>query len=280
MTMERSEGGKADGCPEDAGRAVRNLPATTEPHYVEINGLRVHYCEGRRRGAVLLLHGSCPGVPEDDTGAVKAGTAAWRRTSPASDGRTPAGRDDYTYQFHVDVIAAFVEPMGLRDITLVCQDWGGLIGLRVAAEHEGRFARIVAANTFLPTGDIPPGEAFLRWQKFSQEMPELPIGRIINGGCVTELSAEVIAAYEAPFLEERYRWSTGRRGSAEAREKPFLTVFSDSDLITCGVTVPFSRSCRARRAKTHDDRRRGPLHPRRTGEDLVPWALTIARTQG
>ncbi len=189
-----------------------NLPGFGfEPHYVEINGMRVHYLdEGPPQAApVLLLHGEpswsylyrkmMPVIAGAGLRAVAPDFAGFGRSDK------PASRDDYSYQLHVDVIVSFIEQLGLRDITLVCQDWGGLIGLRVAAEHEERFARIVAANTFLPTGDNPPGEAFLRWQTFSQEVPELPVGRIVNGGCVSELPPDVVAAYDAPFPEERYK---------------------------------------------------------------------------
>ncbi|MCT8986517.1 haloalkane dehalogenase [Shewanella phaeophyticola] len=166
----------------------------------------------------------------------------------------PTKRSDYTYQRHVDWITSFMLHLNLNDMTLVCQDWGGLIGLRLAAEHSERFARIVAANTMLPTGDHQPGEAFLKWRQFSQDVDIFPTGSLINRACVSTLTDEIIAAYDSPFPDERYK--EGARqfpllvpitpddpAAAKNRaawkalakwNKPFLTAFSDSDPITKG----------------------------------------------
>lgn len=97
----------------------------------------------------------------------------------------PSNRLDYTYQRHVDWMSSAIEKLQLNNITLVCQDWGGLIGLRLAAEHSNIFTGIVAANTGLPTGDYDPGDAFKSWQKFSQNVPEFNVGKIINRGTTT-----------------------------------------------------------------------------------------------
>lgn len=118
----------------------------------------------------------------------------------------PADRTECTYARHVEWLrTALFDRLDLRDVTLMGQDWGGLLGLRLVGEHPERFARVMLSNTFLPTGDVDPGEAFATWKHFSQETPTLPIGAVIDGATTTDLSPEVVAGYDAPFPEERYK---------------------------------------------------------------------------
>jgi haloalkane dehalogenase len=231
------------------------------PRYVDVGDLRMHYLDEGPPGAspVLLLHGE-PSWSYLYRKMIPILTAAGHRVV-APDligfGRSdkPARREDYTYQRHVDWTRTAIERLDLRSITLVCQDWGGLIGLRIAMEGPARFARIVAANTFLPTGDTPPGPAFLAWRRYSQETPDFHVGGIVKGGCRSELPPEVIAAYDAPFPDDRYKSgarqfpllvpaspddpaSAANRKAWEglrAWRKPFLTAFSDADPITHGA---------------------------------------------
>ncbi|HMG26000.1 MAG TPA: haloalkane dehalogenase [Acidimicrobiia bacterium] len=235
------------------------------PHYLDVPDgeaatLRVHYVDEGPPDAepVLLLHGEpswsflyrkiIPLITGAGLRAVAPDLVGFGRSDK------PSKRADYTYQRHVDWMRSVLEGLGLRRVTLFGQDWGGLIGLRLAAEEEDRFARIVAGNTFLPTGDRHPGDAFLAWQKFSQETETFPVGGIVNGGCTTDLAPEVVAAYDAPFPDESYKEGARQfpmlvptspddpASDANRRawdvlhrwEKPFLTAFSDSDPITAG----------------------------------------------
>ncbi|MDN3640405.1 haloalkane dehalogenase [Simiduia curdlanivorans] len=167
----------------------------------------------------------------------------------------PINTRDYTYARHVTWMKDWLTQVEAKNITLFCQDWGGLIGLRLVAELGHLFARVVAANTMLPTGDFAPGQAFEQWQQYAQTVPVLPVGDIVNRGAVTNLSAEVIAAYNAPYPDERYKAGarifpqlvpvTPSDPEAQANraawqqlrqwQKPFLTAFSDKDPITAGA---------------------------------------------
>jgi haloalkane dehalogenase len=238
-----------------------------EPHYAEVptgdgGSLRIHYLdEGPADGeVVLLLHGE-PSWSYLYRRMVPVLVAAGLRVV-APDlvgfGRSdkPTPRAEYTYARHVEWIRALLfDRLALDHITLVCQDWGGLIGLRLVGEHPDRFARVVAANTYLPTGDSDPGDAFRTWRTFSQEVEAFPTGAIVDMGCVGTLSPEVVAAYNAPFPDQTYvegarqfpllvpavpddPASEANRAAwrvLEQFDKPFLTAFSDGDPITAGA---------------------------------------------
>lgn len=236
------------------------------PHYAEIpdqdgGALRVHYLdEGPPQGdCVLLMHGEpswcylyrhmVPVLAEAGLRVVAPDLVGFGR----SDKPTP--RTEYTFARHVEWMRSLLlDVLDLSGVTLVCQDWGGLIGLRLVAENVDRFDRVVAANTFLPTGDGKPTEAFLAWLRFSQEVETFPTGLIVNSGCLTDLAPEVVAAYDAPFPDQTF--AEGARqfptlvpvspedpASAANKaawkvlarfDKPFLTAFSDGDPITAG----------------------------------------------
>jgi haloalkane dehalogenase len=151
--------------------------------------------------------------------------------------------------------------LDLRELTLVGQDWGGLIGLRLVAEHPDRFARVVAANTGLPTGDQPMPDVWLRFREVVRTAPDLSVSRLVQSGCQTPLPPDVLAAYEAPFPDTSYTagvrampglvpTSPDDPASAANRaawqrlttwDKPFLVAFSDRDPITGGMAPILKR---------------------------------------
>ncbi len=240
-----------------------NLPGYAfRPHYVDLpfgkEKVRMHYVDEGRGPVVLLLHGEpswsylyrkmIPVFVQAGYRAIAPDLIGFGRSDKL------ARQEDYSYAGHVAWLTALLKQQKLRDITLVCQDWGGLIGLRVAAENPALFARIVAANTGLPTGDQPPSPAFNQWLTFSQRTPNFDIGQIIQRGSRSTLAPEIVAAYNAPFPDESYK--AGARvfprlvpikpddpaAPANRRawevlsqwKKPFLTAFSDGDAITRG----------------------------------------------
>ena len=238
------------------------------PHYQEVptgdadgGTLRMHFVDEGPRDApvVLMLHGEPSWSFLYRKVIARVVAAGLRAVAPDLPGfgrsDKPAAQDDYTYQRHVDWMWAFIQAQGLTDVTLLCQDWGGLIGLRIVGEHPERFARVVAANTFLPTADRPPQDAFLAWRRFSQDTPELPIGFILQSASKRPLSDAVRAAYEPPFPDESYKAGARRFPllvpiapddpavpanlaawqGLERFERPFLTAFGDGDPITRGA---------------------------------------------
>jgi haloalkane dehalogenase len=232
------------------------------PHYAEVgDGLRMHYVDEGPPDAdpVLLLHGEPSWSYLYRKMIPVIAAAGFRAIAPdlIGFGRSdkPAERSDYSYQAHVEWVHALTGVLGLRRATMFGQDWGGLIGLRVVAEDPDLFDRVVASNTFLPTGDRDLGEAFHAWRRYSQETPDFAVGRIVSGGCVTPLAPGVVSAYDAPFPTDEYKAgprqfpmlvpSSPNDPAAPANrkawdvlkawDKPFLCAFSDSDPITKGA---------------------------------------------
>ena len=181
------------------------------PHYVEVEpGLRMHYVdEGPKTGrVVLLLHGE-PTWSYIYRKMIPIFVAAgFRAIAPDMIGfgksDKPTEPEDYTYAKHVAWMKTFVETLGLTGITMFGQDWGSLIGLRLAAENEERFAAIAIGNGALPTARGKIQLAFRVWRAFARYSPVFPIGRIIAAGCVTKPSREVRRAYNAPFPSRAY----------------------------------------------------------------------------
>lgn len=243
-----------------------NLPDYDfEALYLEVDGLRMHYLDepGTSGETVVMLHGEpswsflyrkmIPGINGAGHRCLAPDLIGFGKSDK------PTEKAAYSYQAHMDWLGSWFRQLNLSNVTLFAQDWGGLLGLRMLAANPDMFSRVVVANTFLPTGDVPANEAFMQWRAFSQNHPGFDIGKVIEMANEAPISQEVFNAYNAPFPDESYKagarmfptlvpitpddpaaqanrdsWSVLRKW-----EKPFLTAFSDKDPIMSGLDKLF-----------------------------------------
>lgn len=201
-------------------------------HYLDVTAsdtrpLRMHYLdEGPVEGPpIVLLHGEPTWSYLYRTMIPPLADAGYRVLAPdlIGFGRSdkPTRIEDYTYLRHVEWVTSWFDSLNLTDVTLFVQDWGSLIGLRIAAEQGDRIARLVVANGFLPTAQRPTPPAFYLWRAFARFSPVLPAGRIVATGTVRRVTSKVRAGYDAPFPDRSYQ--------AGARAFPRLVPTSPDD---------------------------------------------------
>ncbi len=292
--------------PDQAFEAIHDFPFA--PNYAQIidaydgTPLRVHYVDEGPRGApvVLMMHGepSWSYLYRHMIGPVAA--VGFRVVAPDLVGfgksDKPAAKSDYSYARHVAWMRSLLEQLDLTNITLVCQDWGSLIGLRLAAEMPDRFSGVVLSNGGLPEGGEPP-RAFAIWRAFSKWSPFFPIGKIVNAGTARALSPQEIAAYDAPFPHSRFKagarifpsfvpfenniaipdqkraWQVFDRW-----EKPFLCCFGDKDAITRGGEARFIGRVPGTAGQPHTSLSGGHFIQEDDPQGFVNCILEVART--
>ena len=271
-----------------------------KPHYTQITdaatgqSLRLACVdEGPRDGpTVLLMHGEptwsylyrhiIPKLVELGCRVVAPDLIGFGRSDKLAE------RNDYTYERHVAWLSTWLTTMDLQEITLFCQDWGGLLGLRLVAAFPERFARVLAGNTVLPVG-TDPGKGFMDWLAYSQTTNDLPIGQIVTMGVTRKLSRDEIAAYDAPFPDASYKAGacqfptlvpiTPQHASVTenlaawrvlaAFDKPFITAFSDNDPVTKGADLVFQKRISGAKGQAHVTLRGGHFLQEDSPDEIV-----------
>jgi haloalkane dehalogenase len=269
-----------------------------KPHYLMVQDLRLHYVDEGPADAspILLLHGEpswsylyrkiIPILAQDGYRVIAPDLVGFGRSD-----KLPT-QQAYSYQMHVGQMTEFVTQLNLSDLTLFAQDWGGLIGLRVVAREPDRFERIIAGNTGLPDAGVVLGHiapilfrlkvwiegrvsldelrkkpTLIRWVAYSRTTREFPVGTIVQMSTISDMSPEVMAAYDAPFPDDRYKAAVRVMPSLIPSQlyqnrqvweqvlgkwqKPFLTAFSDSDPITRGGERAFQKRIPGAQGQPH-----------------------------
>jgi haloalkane dehalogenase len=278
-----------------------------EPHYLTLaDGLRMHWVdEGPADGApVLMLHGEPTWSYLYRHMVPPFAEAGYRALAPdlVGFGRSdkPEERSAHSYAAHVAWVREWIEALDLRGITLVCQDWGSLIGLRLVGEMGDRFARVVVANGFLPTAEHRAGAAFLLWRAFARNTPVFPVGRIVATGTKRRLTPAERAAYVAPFPTRasmagpramphlvpirpddpavpanRKAWA-----ALSLWTKPFLTLFGDGDPILGSADRPLQRHVPGAAGQPHARVRGGHFVQEDAGPELARRTIDWIRNEG
>ncbi len=281
----------------------QNLPQYPfESNYLEVeNGLHMHYVDQGNSNdpVILLLHGEpswsflyrkmIPMLSEQGFRVIAPDLIGFGKSDKFT------ATNDYSYENHLRWITQFIEKLDLNEIVLFCQDWGGLLGLRLITTLNDRFNMVIASNTFLPTGEFPMPESFMQWREFSQYSKEFDIGKILDMGTLQKLPKEVIQAYNAPFPSEKYK--AGARifpmlvpvelDDPEAInnriawkellkwEKPFLTIWGDGDPIMKGADKIFQKYVPGAKGQEHSNLNAGHFIQEEKGEELAGLVLAF-----
>lgn len=277
-----------------------NLPDYPfKPNYIDVGGLRMHYVDespsdgATPKGLVLMLHGEpswsylyrkmIPPVVEAGYRVIAPDLIGFGKSDK------PSNINDYSYQTHMDWLAAFLDALELDNIILFCQDWGSLLGLRMVGEQPDRFARVMLSNGALVTGEQKMPPAMKAWQAFARYSPVFPIGKVIDSATVTELPKDVIAAYNAPFPSNQYKagarafprlvpTTTNDPASAACMaaaaslatfNKPFLTVFGKADPVLGKGDKPMQELVPGSKGQPHDRIYGGHFVQEDCGEELA-----------